>query len=746
MQCGNCASACPLSSGENTFPRKIYRYLQLGLRDKVLSSPEPWLCYYCGDCNKDCPRGAEPAETMMATRRWLTTQYDWTGLARIFYASPKWEVSAFAAIALFVISMFVIFHGPVITDRVELNTFAPVHWVHIADQAMILIVLGLVASNAVNMYFKIMQGTKVPFHLYLTQAPVFIANYFTQKRWRKCGTGPPSAWVRHIFLFSGWVAMEILVMIFLTEFQTDVVHPFWHPTRIVGYYATVALMLTSASMLYSRIYKKKENLHRYSDFTDMFFLGLIFTIAVTGILVHIVRLAGLPLTTYTLYVIHVGICFGMLMIMLPFGKLSHLMYRPLAIFLMAVKERAQKLSPVTEKKITEVIGETFKSCMQCGTCTSVCPAVNIANYSPRLVLRNITLDRANDVNVDAATWSCVTCNSCVEHCPRGIGIVDMVKSIRELTLTGSTHPATLEAPLRNLTKEATPWNGQQRDRGKWTGALSLPQYTKDKEFCLFTCCTTAYDQQAEKGSEKGGRALIKLLDIGQVSYGSLTVGESCCGDQAEKVGANKISSALIEKNSNLFLDHDVQRLLTISPHCQNSFAKNYTQLQGKITSEHYTELLSRLISKKLLTPLTAVNMKVTYHDPCYLGRHNGIYEAPRHILNAIPGLQLVEMQNNRKRSLCCGGGGGGAWQILPLDENHGVIRVKEALATGAEIIATACPFCIRMLNEAIATLGAANKIQVRDVAELLLLSVEVKYGSDAPTGKTRSANQEEYHV
>ncbi len=200
MQCGNCASACPLSAGENTFPRKIYRYLQLGLKDKLLEAPEPWLCYYCGDCNTDCPRGAEPAETMMAARRWLMTQYDWTGLARRFYTSPTTEVGAFLGIALLVISLFLIFHGPVVTSRVELTTFAPVHWVHLGDQVMMGFIFLMLFSNAAHMYSGIMQGTKIPLRLYVTQAPVFFINYFTQKRWRKCGTGPGSAWWRHLFL------------------------------------------------------------------------------------------------------------------------------------------------------------------------------------------------------------------------------------------------------------------------------------------------------------------------------------------------------------------------------------------------------------------------------------------------------------------------------------------------------------------------------------------------------------------
>jgi Fe-S oxidoreductase len=745
MQCGNCSSACPLSTDENTFPRKIYRYLQLGLEDKLLEAPEPWLCYYCGDCNTDCPRGAEPAETMMAARRWLTTQYDWTGLAKKFYASPKWEVGAFAAVALFVISLFLIFHGPVVTDRVELNTFAPAHWVHIGDQIMIVIVFALLGSNAVNMYFKIMQGTKVPLHLLITQAPVFIINYFTQKKGRECGTGISSAWARHFLLFSGWVAMEVLVMIFLMAFQTDIVHPFWHPTRIVGYYATIALMIGSGSMLYSRWKKKQEKMHRYSDFTDFFFLILIFTIAVSGILVHFARLGGLPLTTYTIYVVHVGICVGMLMIMLPFGKLSHLMYRPLAIFLTAVKAKAQKDSQVDFSKVEEDIGDAFKTCMQCGTCTSVCPSIQISNYSPRLVLRNISLNRATDVNVDEASWSCVTCNSCVEICPRGIGIIDLIKTVREQTVNGGHLPSRFQAPVKSLTKDGNPWGGKRKDRFSWTGSLTIPLFTKDIEYCLFTCCTTAYDTTNQKGSETAGLALIKLFEICDVSYGTLGDAESCCGDQAEKIGAVDVFDSLTTSNTELFVNNGVEKILTSSPHCLNTF-KNNEELQGKVETEHYTELLDRLITEGRLTPLSSVNQKVTYHDPCYLGRHNGIYEAPRRILASIPGIELIEMQNSRQRSLCCGGGGGGAWQILPVEDSHGVHRVREALANGAEIIATACPYCIRMLNDAIQTLGVQNKIQVRDVSELLLQSVEASFISDKNSSTTKSTNQEEYHV
>ncbi len=708
MQCGNCASACPLSTGENTFPRKIYRYLQLGLRDKLLESPEPWLCYYCGECNTDCPRGAEPAETMMAARRWLMTQYDWTGLASRFYTSPKTEVGAFLGIALFVVMLFLIFHGPVVTNRVELTTFAPVHWVHLGDQIMIGFVFMMLFSNAAHMYSGIMQGTKIPLRLYITQAPVFFINYFTQKRWRKCGTGPGSAWWRHLFLFSGWVAMEILVMGYLSAFQTDIVHPFWYPTRMLGYYATIALMVGSTSMLYSRWFKKEAKLHRYSDFTDVFFLVLIITIAVTGILVHIFRLAGLPIMTYTTYVTHVAICVGMLCLMMPFGKLSHLMYRPLAIFLTTLKEKALRESQADLVTIRKDVGETFQSCMQCGACTGVCPWSEVTSYSPRKILRDISLDKSSNVSVDEASWACTTCNSCVETCPRGVSFLDLIRSIRRHVVEAGFLPKSFAAVVQSLKKDGNPWKGKRENRLDWAKGAKLPTYTKEHEYCLFTCCTTAYDTSADKGSQKAGIALLRLLEYAGVSYGSLGTKESCCGDVADKIGAAEVVGDLTRKNTEMFLEAGVSKILAPSPHCLNSFKKNYEGLKD-LAITHSTELLDELIREGSLKPVNALDLKVTYHDPCYLGRHSSIYEAPRRILESIPGVSLIEMQNNRERSLCCGGGGGGPWKDGNGKGSLGDIRIKEAINTGAGVIATACPYCIRTLNESIARMGVGNR-------------------------------------
>jgi Fe-S oxidoreductase len=685
---------------------------------------------------------------MMATRRWLTTQYDWTGLARRFYASPAWEVGAFAFIALSIITLFMVFHGPIVTDRVALNTFAPVAWIKLGDKIMLTTLGALLLSNGFRMYRSIMRDTKIPLLTYLTEAKTFILHYFTQKRWRKCGSGQRGRWWRHFLLFSGYVTMEVLVIGFLDAFQTDIVHPMWHPTRIFGYYATVALMIISADMLISR-YKKEEKLHRYSDFTDWFFLVLLFSMAFTGIFIHFFRLAEWPLATYGMYVIHLAVCVGMLCIMIPFGKLGHLFYRPLAIYLTTVKEKATKDSHIDLEVIKAEIGETFMTCLQCGTCTAMCPWNQVSSYNPRQILRHLSLDSCTEQSVDQAVWSCVTCNQCGEYCPSGIDIIDLVKSVRGQNIDSRRIPKQLEAPLGSLKENGNPWSGLRKNRLEWAGDIEIPTFTQESEYCLFTCCTTAYDTSSSQGSQMAGRALPRLLNQADISFGTLGTKESCCGEQVQKIGAIEIFSDLARQNTDLFKDTGVQKILTNSPHCLNAFKKNYKELHGAVGSEHYTELLDRLVADGRLKPVLEVDCIVTYHDPCYLGRHNGIYDAPRRILQRIPGLTLVEMPSHKERSLCCGGGGGGAWNSAPPDQRLDVLRIREALKTGADVIATACPYCIRMLNDAVNQLGVADQIEVRDLAELLLQSVEMP-GQTNQEDKTESFNrsfdQEECHV
>ena len=342
FNCGNCTAICPLSRDSTVFPRRIIRYLQLGLREKLLQSPEPWLCYYCGECSATCPRQANPGELMMAMRRYLTSQYDWTGLSKRLYLSKAWEIGMLLAVALFVAALFYFLHGPIVTDRVELNTFAPAAWVELGDWIMAVILTFLLLSNAYRMYRYVMrdlEGVRISPVLYLQELSTLIVHGLTQKRWTECET--PTRWVKHLLLVFSYVTMFLLVVVFLRWFQTDEIRAFWHPTRLLGYLATAVLLYVTADAIISR-FRKSEEIHKHSHPTDWMFLILLFLTALTGIVVHILRLGGLPLPTYYMYVVHLMIGVPMLVVEVPFGKWAHLAYRPLVIYLMRVKERARE--------------------------------------------------------------------------------------------------------------------------------------------------------------------------------------------------------------------------------------------------------------------------------------------------------------------------------------------------------------------------------------------------------------------
>jgi ferredoxin len=343
MNCGNCTAVCPLSEeGGSSFPRRVIHQLQIGRSDKLVQSVDPWLCYYCGDCSESCPRDANPAETMMATRRYLTARYDWTGLARLFYTSTLAEVAALVLVGLFVAGLFVFFHGPIVTDRVALNTFAPVAWVEVGDLVMAGLLALFLLTNALRMIRQVM-GTNepVPLSVYLGQIPQFVLHFATQKRWRGCKSEENQRrWLTHLLLVSGYLTMLTLVLVLLRWFQTDEVFPFYHPQRLLGYYATAVLLYATVDLMVSRI-KKRVPVHRFTESSDWIFLVMLFLTTLTGIVMHALRLAGWPMATYVAYVVHLAVAVPMLVVEVPFGKWAHLLYRPLALYLVAVKAAAR---------------------------------------------------------------------------------------------------------------------------------------------------------------------------------------------------------------------------------------------------------------------------------------------------------------------------------------------------------------------------------------------------------------------
>lgn len=342
INCGNCTAACSLSGNGAVFPRRTIRYLQLGLKDQLMESTEPWLCYYCGECSETCPQQANPGDIMMTMRRWLTAQYDWTGLSRKLYLSKTWEVLALIGVAAFVVVLFVAFHGPMVTDRVELNTFAPVVWVELGDWLMAATLGGLLLANVMRMHRHVM-GTwlwpQASLGVYLQELKTLVLHAATQKRWRDCET--PSRWAKHLLLVTGYVTMLLLVVVFLRWFQTNSSH--WRPIDLLGYYATGILLFVTTEMMISRL-RRQEEIHKHSHSTDWMFLILLFLTSLTGILVHGFRLAGFALPTYYMYVLHLAIAVPMLVIEVPFGKWSHLAYRPLAIYFANVRNRLHQAS------------------------------------------------------------------------------------------------------------------------------------------------------------------------------------------------------------------------------------------------------------------------------------------------------------------------------------------------------------------------------------------------------------------
>ena len=348
MQCSTCTCVCSLSTQEDGFPRRQILHAQWGLKDKLLADVGPWLCHYCGECSQSCPRKANTGEAMMALRRYLTGQYDWTGLSRLMYRHEGWNIGALFVVALVVVLLFTVPHGfglgllsrsgPAALSTVMLDKFAPKEIVHIGDTTLALLLGLLLLGNATRMFRAVTRGSTIPFRVYLQRLPGFIVQGLTQKRWKECQSGDSiKNWVRHLVLVSGYATIFILVVVFLPWFQVED-HSF-HWSSLLGYYASAVLLGAAAWMIADRLGKRGE-MHRFSELSDWLFPGLLFLTALTGTLLNVFRLLDWPMPTYVLYMVHLAVAVPMLVVEVPFGKWAHLLYRPLAIYIAAVKTGA----------------------------------------------------------------------------------------------------------------------------------------------------------------------------------------------------------------------------------------------------------------------------------------------------------------------------------------------------------------------------------------------------------------------
>ncbi|MBC8401103.1 MAG: hypothetical protein H8E14_06405 [Candidatus Marinimicrobia bacterium] len=354
FQCGSCTLTCNLTSNAAAFPRRTFRFTIFGLRKHLLASLEPWLCYYCGDCSIACPRQTEPGEGMMTLRRFLTAYYDWTGLSKRIYRSRLWEIGSMVLVGLLVLLLGGYYHiqtvgleyGDLISEEYITEIMAEgfmAHMFGLIKTFTILIFLFpvlILLINAFRMYwFTMHKGTefKIPFSVYLTEAKTLVLHAVTQKRFKDCESN--RRWLIHGLLVFGCVLMSVLVVFFLEWFQTDNIYPLYHPQRWLGYLATAALIIASVEIIIGRIRKRSET-HKISDFSDWTLPVLLLLTAVSGIVLHIFRYLGYSFAVHFTYAIHLAITAPLLVIEIPFGKLSHMLYRPLAIYFNTVREKA----------------------------------------------------------------------------------------------------------------------------------------------------------------------------------------------------------------------------------------------------------------------------------------------------------------------------------------------------------------------------------------------------------------------
>ncbi len=313
-------------------------------------------------------------------------------------------------------------------------------------------------------------------------------------------------------------------------------------------------------------------------------------------------------------------------------------------------------------------------------------------------------------------FSCVTCRNCVEFCPMKFkeDIIDWIISVRsEMIEQGKILPEVSEF-LNNIYRDGNPWGFPRSTRDAWVNNKNI--YSINNEYLFYVGCVGSYEQRGQEMA----KAFMKLLDRTNQSYGILGIDEECDGNEVYMLGEKGLFKKLVQKNVEKFEKYSVKKVVTLSPHAFNIMKNKYPGLKN-IEILHYTQLLHEIMQNQKIS-LSQINAKVTYHDPCYLGRYNGVYELPREILGSIPGVELVEMPRNRENSFCCGGGSGNfVYDLLGRsEESPNIIRVREAYKTGAEFLIVTCPSCKIMLDDAVKKEGLEEELIVKDLSEFMV--------------------------
>jgi len=449
-------------------------------------------------------------------------------------------------------------------------------------------------------------------------------------------------------------------------------------------------------------------------------------------------LRGLHLGTW---VFHFLVAFAFIAA-IPYSYFIHLVTTPLNIFFSKLRPQGELL-PIVDIEEAESLGVSkleefswkrrldFDACTMCGRCQAACPAYLAGTpLSPKqiiLKLRDLMHAPAGraihgDTITAAELWACTTCLACVEACPAFIDIVDTIVDLRRyLSLSEGALPGTAGTSLQNMQRAGNPWGLPAGDRLAWAEGLDVPrlQEGQEVEYLYWVGCSASYDRR----NQHVARAVVKVLKAAGVSF-AVMAEEKCNGDAARRLGEEYAFQTLATGNVEHLKRYRFRKVITACPHCFNTLGNEYRQFGGDFEVRHHSVVIAELIREgrlKLTRPREDV---LTYHDSCYLGRYNGIFDAPRDSLRAIPGIVLVEMGRNRNKGLCCGGGGGHMWMEVRGEKRINEIRVEEALATNAKTVGTACPFCMAMVDLGRKVKGVEETLQVKDIAELVAEALE----------------------
>ncbi len=372
------------------------------------------------------------------------------------------------------------------------------------------------------------------------------------------------------------------------------------------------------------------------------------------------------------------------------------------------------------KEIVDVIkangGEAFKLCFQCGLCDAVCPWNRVRNFSMRKIVREASFGFTDIESEDI--WLCTTCGRCPQKCPRDVKQIESGVALRRIATEYGVFPATAK-PIRgisgSLVGEGNPLNEARKNRANWAEGLSVKTFTEGMEILYFPGCYLSYDPRLKKVA----RATANILSRAGVDFGILGAKENCCGESIRKTGDEEVFKRLARENIKTFIDNGVKKILVSSPHCYHTFKNEYPEFRVNFEVVHISQFLFELINEGRLNLNGTYGKKVTYHDPCYLGRHNGIYDEPREVLKKVSGLELKEMPDTLRESLCCGGGGGRIWMETQKGQRFSDLRLEQAIGVGAEVLVTSCPYCIANFEDSKLTIGVADKIEIKDITEII---------------------------